>query len=132
MAGQRVRRARLSAGLTQADLARRADVARRTVAYIEAGQVDPLPRVRGAIATALEVDVASLWPNGRKRKVPVIVEQRRARSLSARAAAAEIGVSTNALLNLEAGRRARQSTIDRVAVFYGLAPWSPDDLPPVA
>lgn len=52
------RRAEL--GLTQAELAKHADVAHRTVQNVEYGRV-PSPLVLAAIAGALDLDVAKLW-----------------------------------------------------------------------
>lgn len=55
-------RARLRAGLTQEQLARRAGVSRDTVRRSEAGRC-PHPDSAHRIATALDCDVRALWPD---------------------------------------------------------------------
>lgn len=54
--GRQVRRARLSASLTQQQLAEIAEVSRNTVANIELGTTTPQPSVKARIEKALKLD----------------------------------------------------------------------------
>ena len=58
--GGRIRRNRESAGLTQEELARRAQIGRVTLVRLENGDQAPRFKTLSAIAQALEVDVNSL------------------------------------------------------------------------
>lgn len=53
---------RKNRGMTQADLAKECGVSRALIAMIEAGHVRPYPKIRRAIAEALGVLPADLWP----------------------------------------------------------------------
>ena len=58
--GQRIRRLRNAAGLSQDALAREADIGRVTLVRLEKGEQTPRYKTLGAIALALEVDVSDL------------------------------------------------------------------------
>ena len=58
--GGRIRRNRESAGLTQEQLARRAQIGRVTLVRLESGEQAPRFKTLSAIAQALEVDVNAL------------------------------------------------------------------------
>ena len=58
--GERVRRFRESAGLTQAALARTADIGRATLVRLENGEQSPRFKTLKAVAEALEVDATEL------------------------------------------------------------------------
>ena len=58
--GERVRRFRAAAGLTQVELARAADIGRVTLVRLENGEQNPRFRTLTAIAHALGVDVPEL------------------------------------------------------------------------
>lgn len=58
--GQRIRRLRKSAGLSQDALARAAGIGRVTLARLEKGEQSPRYKTLGAIAKALEVGISEL------------------------------------------------------------------------
>lgn len=60
--GGRLRHAREVAGLTQEALAVRAGIGAATVRRAERGEVAPLRMTRRALAEALHVPVAQIWP----------------------------------------------------------------------
>jgi putative transcriptional regulator len=67
--GPRLRQARVAAGLTQAELAERADVADATVSRIERGRLVPSVALAKRIAAALRVPLDELMsPNARPPK----------------------------------------------------------------
>jgi transcriptional regulator with XRE-family HTH domain len=61
--GEAIRSRRLALGLSQEELARRADVSTRTIARLEALQTTPQRATLNRIAAALEVDMSffALW-----------------------------------------------------------------------
>ena len=58
--GQRIRRLRNAAGLSQAALAREAVIGRVTLVRLEKGEQTPMYKTLSAVAKALEVDVSEL------------------------------------------------------------------------
>ena len=62
--GQRIRRLRKSAGLSQDALARSAGIGRVTLVRLEKGEQTPRYKTLGAIAKALRVDVSELLVEG--------------------------------------------------------------------
>jgi len=68
---ERVRLARLVAGLSQAELARIVGVSRQAIAGIESGSFDPSLRVALALADALRTTVEELFFEGRSLLPPV-------------------------------------------------------------
>ena len=61
--GARVRRTRLAAALTQADLARATQLSRASITNIEAGSQAPPPYRLALLAAALGVEPADLLPS---------------------------------------------------------------------
>ncbi|MYH62193.1 MAG: helix-turn-helix transcriptional regulator [Caldilineaceae bacterium SB0675_bin_29] len=62
--GQRIRRLRSAAGLSQDALARAASIGRVTLVRLEKGEQTPRFKTLGAIARALGVDVSELVVEG--------------------------------------------------------------------
>ncbi len=60
--GKRIREIREEAELTQAELATRADLNRRSIMNIEAGQKGVFAHTLQRIADALRVPIAAIWP----------------------------------------------------------------------
>lgn len=58
--GKQVRKARERLGLSQAELADRANVSRQTLCYIETGKERPFPKTIAAIAGVLGIDPSAL------------------------------------------------------------------------
>ena len=61
-AGSRLRRARVEAGLSQAELADRVGVTQGAVSLWEAGKAAPGRPAQLVVAAVLHVDVDVLWP----------------------------------------------------------------------
>lgn len=68
--GQRLRAARIVAGLSQEKLGRRADLTSMTVSRIERGLTWPSPPTLVALAGALEIPVAQLLHDGNGDEAP--------------------------------------------------------------
>jgi transcriptional regulator with XRE-family HTH domain len=60
--GRRLREARLSAGLTQLELARRAGANQNTISRVEVGEHRPGDNTKFALAAALGTTVEALFP----------------------------------------------------------------------
>ena len=59
----KLRETREKAGLSQTELARRVCIACTNLSAIECGRLAPWPKVRKALARALKVTEAELFPN---------------------------------------------------------------------
>jgi len=62
MNGNRVRETREKAGMSQVELARRARIASTNLSSIECGRLAPWPKARKALAKALKIPEAELFP----------------------------------------------------------------------
>lgn len=60
--GKKLKEIRLAKGLTQAELAKRADMNMNYYAKIERGEVKPAPEAYEKIAKALKVTAADIFP----------------------------------------------------------------------
>jgi transcriptional regulator with XRE-family HTH domain len=116
--GRNLRHARIAAGLTPNQLARRSGVGCRTIEYIESGRtLHPSTRVRIGLARALGEDVRAIWPVDTTALHPLEIERHR-RNLSLRAAARAIGISPSTLRQIERGEPVHPMTSEAVADFY--------------
>jgi transcriptional regulator with XRE-family HTH domain len=117
-------RLRNEAGLTVAELARRAGVAPNTILTAERGLTIPTCENATRIADVLGVDRTDIWDRpGQFRPDEddgLLRRRRHDLGLSSREAAAKIGVSRSALLRAENGGSVFPRNARRIADFYGL------------
>ena len=64
MEANRIKERRLELGLSQVELARRVRMASPNLSAIECGRLAPWPKARKALAEALGLPEAQLFPNG--------------------------------------------------------------------
>ena len=93
-------RARTDRGLTQAELARLAEVESSVVAMLETGAHRPSAPVVAALSTALQVPMDALAPMPRR---PTLADYRQQTGRSAKRLAEELGIPGPSLSRVETG-----------------------------
>ena len=116
--GDRLRRTRLAAGLSQVKLAATVGVASHHVGRWERGDVQPSPETLQQLAYALDVDVESLLRQPISHG-PTLVLLREATGLTEHAVAALASVSVTRYRQLERGWLTDDLLVHKIAAVLG-------------
>ena len=130
--GENIQFERMSRGLTQEDLAKKANMSRTYLADVENGRYNPSMNILERIAFALQIPLYALIPSEEKITLnenqqhqihELLVNEARNRDEATGFVTARSGISTDFFSRLERGLPVKRDDLSAVARYFSVEDW---------